>query len=333
MSYRVVLLCIISMFFVSACGSGGGSSDSGEKIVLKFTHNGSERHPFQNGFDAFKEILESETDGAVDVQIFPNEQIASDEEGSMMVQLGTIAGAASSTGGGLAPYVPEADLFNLPFIFRDLDHFYSVLDGPVGKRIALKIEENLDSIVLGYWFSGIRNVWNSKKPILTPEDLKGLKIRVMSSPVFIETFNSLGAQATPMSFGELFSGLQQGVVDGAETDHIDLLDSGFHEVTEHVSLTNHFYLAVGLIFSKKVYNSLPPHIQTAVLKAGAASVAVEREAMEVETEKALTRLKELGTLKFYDVDRSLFQEMVRDVYTNNAPRLGGMKVIQQVIDQ
>ena len=333
MKYRLILSCTVLAFLINGCGQGSGSSDSGEKIILKMSHNGNERHPFHDGFLKFKEVLEAETNDAVEVQIFPNAQIASDEEVGMMVKLGTIAGGAASAGGGLAPYVPEVDLFNLPFIFRDLDHFYSVLDGHIGQRVTRKIEENLDCIVLGYWFSGVRNAWNSSKPILTPDDFSGMKIRVMSSPVYVETFDALGAQATPMSYGELFSGLQQGVVDGAETDHIDLLIDGLHEVTKYVSLTNHFYLAVGLIFSKRIYDSLPAHIQTAVFKAGAESVKAQRVAIKSQTEESLAELKRLGKLEFYEVDRSFFREKVQDVYTNNAQKVGGMEIIQQVINQ
>jgi tripartite ATP-independent transporter DctP family solute receptor len=230
---------------------------TGEKIIIKVAHNGNEKHPHQAGFETFKEVLEKETNGKVEVQIFPNEQLGSEEEASQMVKLGLLSASAASAGGGLASFVSEAELFNLPFIFRDLEHFYRVLDGPTGQRVARAVEEKLNCKVLGYWYSGIRNAWNSKRPILTPEDLKGLKIRVMSSPILLQTFNALGAQATPMAFGELYSALQMGVVDGAETDHIDLLYEKFHEVTKHVSYTNHMFLAVGLIFSKKQFDRLP----------------------------------------------------------------------------
>jgi len=332
MNSRIFYFFIMLTFFLVSCSRDtaevpGASGLKADKIILKVAHNGNERHPFQNGFETFKEVLEAETDGAVEVQIFPNEQLATDEQASQMVMLGTIAATAS--GGGLASFVPEAELFNFPFIFRDLGHFYSVLDGPIGQRIARVIEEKLDCIMLGYWFSGIRNVWNAKRPILTPDDFEGVKIRVMSSPVLVETFNALGAQATPMAFGELYSALQQGVVDGAETDHIDLLYEKFHEVTKYVSLTNHMFLAIALIFSRKQYDALPPSIQTAVLKAGQASVSVEREAMETVTDAALAELRRLG-LKFYEVDKEPFRKKVAKVYTNNAEKVGGMEVIEQV---
>ena len=259
--------------------------------VLKLAHNGPEQHPFQNGAERFKQVIEEETDGALTVQIFPGEQLGSEEETSQMIKQGTIACAVESAGGGLAPFVSSADLFNLPFLFRDVPHFYRVLDGPVGNFIARDVEENLDAVFLGWWFSGIRNEWNGERPVMKPEDLKGLKIRVMGSPVLIDTFNALGAQATPMSWGEVYTSLQQGVIDGAETDHVDLLVEKFYEVTKHVSLTGHLYLAAGLICSKKVYDKLPANYKIALLKAGQASVQTQRDAMEIMTGDALAEFK------------------------------------------
>jgi len=303
-----------------------------DTIVMKVAHNGPIEHPYQIGFETFKEVLERETGGRVEVEIFENEQLGTEEEASLMVKLGALAASAASAGGGLAAFVPEAEIFNFPFIFRDLDHFYRVVDGPVGERVARVIEEQLDVVVLGYWFSGERNTWNSERPIVEPGDLKGLKIRVMQTPILIETFDALGALATPMSFGELYSGLEQGVVNGAETDHVDLYHERFYEVTEYVSYTRHLYLAVGLIFSRKLFDDLPPDIQQAVLMAGEASVLAEREAMARMTEEAHDELKARG-IEFNEVERDAFLELVREVYENNADRVGGMAMIEEVSRQ
>ena len=309
-----------------------GCRAADKTIVMKVAHNGPVEHPFQVGFETFKEVLERETGGAVRVDIFENEQLGSEQETSLMVKLGALAASAASAGGGLAAFVPEAEIFNFPFIFRDLDHFYRVLDGPVGQRVANRIEEELDVIVLGYWFSGERNTWNSERPIVVPADLKGLKIRVLPTPILIETFDALGAQATPMSFGELYSALEQGVVDGAETDHVDLYQERFYEVTKYVSYTRHLYLAVGLVFSRKLYDDLPADIQQAVQKAGAASVRAEREAMALMTESALVELQERG-IQFNEVDRDAFLERVKEVYAGNADHVGGMAMIEEVAAQ
>ena len=300
-----------------------------DKIILKVAHNGKDQHPFQTGYLKFKEILETETNGVVEVQIFPNEQLGNEEETSQMVKMGLISCAAAGTG-GLGNVIPEVDLFNLPFIFNDLDHFYRVVDGPVGKRVAASIEEELDCIVLGYWFSGIRNAWNSSRPIMTPDDFTGLKIRCMpGSPILVETFNALGAQATPMSYGQLYSALQMGVVDGAETDHVDLLLDRLYEVTKYVSYTGHTILGVALIFSNKQYNKLPPEYREIVIRAGKAAIQAERDEMETMTLDALVELEKLG-LEFYEVNKEPFREKVQPVYNKYADRVGGIEVIEEV---
>ncbi len=168
-------------------------------------------------------------------------------------------------------------------------------------------------------------------PIPRTDDLRGLKIRVMATPVLVETFNALGAQATPMSFGELYSGLEQGVVDGAETDHVDLLYERFYEVTKYVSYTRHLYLASSLTFSRKVYDRLPEDIQQAVLRAGRESVLAQRRAMETATENALARLQEVTSLEFSEVDVSLFRERVQTVYRNHSENVGGIEVINEIL--
>ena len=334
-SSRRLLFLPIALILAIGCRSSndapGTSGRNAKAIILKVAHNGNEKHPFQKGFEEFKRILETETGGGVEVQIFPNAQLGSEQEATQMVKLGLLAANATATAGGLATSVPEAELFNLPFIFRDLDHCYRVIDGPIGQNLARTIEKKLNCIVLGFWFSGIRNVWNSKRPVRSPADLKGIKLRVMASPMLIETFNTLGAQATPMAFGELFSALQTRVVDGAETDHLDLLYERFYEVTKYVSLTNHMYVVVGLIFSRKIFDKLPPDVQAVVLKAGRASIAAEREAMAVQTATALDELKAHG-LEFIEVERGLFREKTESVYKNNANRVGGMDIIRKVVD-
>jgi tripartite ATP-independent transporter DctP family solute receptor len=300
--------------------------------TLKLAHNGPEQHPFQDGAEALKAAVEKSTGGAVTVQIFPGEQLGTEEAASQMVKQGTIGCTIASAGGGLAPFVPEADLLNLPFVFNDMDHFYRVVDGPVGERIAGKVEASLNAEVLGWWFAGIRNVWNGKRPVKSPDDLKGLKIRVMGSPVLIDTFNALGAQATPMSFGEVYTSLQQGVIDGAESDHVDLLVENFYEVTKYVSLTGHMYLAAALVCSKSQIEKLPSDLQEKFRVAAVTGTQAEREAMAGMTNDALAQLKEKG-LEFHEVDLTPFREKVSIVYEKNAESVGGIAAITELASQ
>ena len=322
-SLRVIIIIYFLVIFI------GCWSENNEKIVIKVSHNGSDQHPHQAGFEKISEILEKETNGRAKLEIFPSSQIASEEEAIEMVKLGVI-GSTPASSGGLSRFVPEVDLFNLPFIFDSLGHFYEVLDGPIGDEIAKKIEQKLDCIVLGWWFSGIRNTWNSEKPIYTPKDLEGMKIRVIGSSIVLDTFNAFGAQATNMSFGELYSAIQQGVLDGAECDHIDLLVEKFYEVTKYVSYTEHLYLSVALIFSNKQLDKLPIDIKEALIKAGKESIMAQRNAMEEKTKEALTELKEKG-LVFNAVDKKLFKEKAEVVYEKHAEEVGGMSLINQIV--
>ena len=324
---RIFLKAIFVIYFTGIFF--GCWSENNEKIVIKVSHNGSHQHPHQAGFEKISEILEKETNGRAKLEIFPSSQIASEEEAIEMVKLGVI-GSTPASSGGLSRFVPEVDLFNLPFIFDSLGHFYEVLDGPIGDEITKKIEQNLNCIVLGWWFSGIRNTWNSEKPIYTPKDLEGMKIRVIGSSIVLDTFNAFGAQATNMSFGELYSAIQQGVLDGAECDHIDLLVEKFYEVTKYVSYTEHLYLSVALIFSKKQFKKLPEDVQMALLKAGQESIKTQRNAMESKTREALIELQKKG-LVFNTVDKKIFREKAQIVYAKNAERVGGMSLIDQIV--
>jgi len=310
---------------------GGVPGVEAKKMVIKCAHNGNVAHPYQKGYEKFKEIIEARSNGQVEVQIFPNAQLGSEEEVNQMIKMGTVAVNTASTG-GLAGFVPEIELFNLPFIFRDLDHFYKVVDGPVGKRIGKSIEDRLDCVFLGWWYSGIRNVWNNKVAVKSPADLKGLKIRTMGSPIFVDTWNALGAQATPMSFGELYTGLQQGVVDGAECDMVDLWVEKFYEVTKYVSFTKHMFLANVLIMSKKQYDKFTPAIQTAIWEAAEAAKMAERKALEDMTNSLQSQLEAKG-LKFYNVDQKPFIKGVEGVYKKNAKKVGGMELINTVQNQ
>ncbi len=305
-------------------------SDS-RKIVMKIAHNANIEHSYQTGYEAMGKELAKAGVGDIDFQIFPASQIGEEEEAIEMIKLGVIASTPANIG-AIGSFVPEADLFNFPFLFRDLDHFYKVVDGPVGDQIARKIEESLDCLVLGWWFSGARNVWNSKRPIYKPEDLNGLKIRVIASPVILESFDVFGAQSTSMSFGELYSAVQQGVLDGAECDLTDIHGMKFYEVTKYVSSTEHLFLAVALLYSKKQYDLLPPEVQKAVRKAGKNSEKIQREAMELKTQESLIELENLGLI-FNKVDKKPFQVLAWEIYKKNAEKVGGMALIEDILSQ
>jgi len=328
--WRLILLNLVCLSLITCAGDQISESltEGGKPIVLKIAQNSSVDHPYQAGLVRFKEVLEKETKGAVEVNIFPSGQLGNEEQEILGIKLGVIDATIVSSG-NLAPFVPEIDVFNLPFIFRDQRHFYSVLDGNIGQWLGRIIEEKINCVFLGYCSFGTRNAWNGKRPVLTPDDFNGLKIRVMGSPILLSTFNAFGAQATTMSWNELYSALQQGVIDGAECGMVDLLVEKFYEVTKHVSLTNHLVGAAVLIFSQKKYELLPPFIQAAVLQAGRDAVLAARVAEDEFSARALEELKQKG-IEFHVVDKDLFRQKVTAVYEKYADQLGGMKLIEQI---
>jgi tripartite ATP-independent transporter DctP family solute receptor len=287
------------------------------EFVLRVGHNGGIDHPYQNGLAFFKRIVEEKSGGRIEVVLFPSGQLGPEDRVSNMVRTGLIAAQFASVAGGFSPYVPDADVLNYPFLFKSLGQYYAVVDGPVGAQLAGEIENRLDVVFLGWGFSGIRNLWNRKHPVSTPADLKNLKLRVINSKIVIDTFGAFNAEVTPMAFGEVYNALLQGVIDGAETDNVDLMTERFYETTKYVSQTNHLYLGAGLVFSKKIFDRLPPEFQRIVKEAGAAAVAEERRGMAEASIQARIFLIEKG-IKFNDVDQAKFIEAAAPVYSHIA---------------
>ncbi len=300
-----------------------------DKIIIKIAQNSGIYNPMQVGAVKFKEVMERETNGAVEVQIFPDASMGTEVKTIQMIKLGVLDATIVATA-SITEFAFEAGIFDLPFVFRDMEHMFEVVDGPFGQRLAKLIEEKTDSVFLGYASFGTRNAYNAKRPILSPDDLKGLKIRVMGTPILIDTFNALGAQATTLAWGELYSALQQGVVDGGECDPVDMWDMKFHEVTKHVSYTGHLVGVRGYLFSKKVYDKLPAYIQAILFKAGREAIAADRNSQREKVGEATEKIKKTGKVKFYKVDKQPFIDKVQKVYEKNAGKVGGMEFIKLI---
>lgn len=319
-----VLAMITSLTMVVAgCGSqkqtaaGGGD----KKIVIKAAHTVATDHPFHIGMDTFAKSVAAKTNGKVEVQVFPNGQLGTDErQAAESLQLGNIQATVVASG-AVASFTPKVDVFNLPFLFRDLQHLYKVSDGEPGQIVAKDLETK-GLKVLAY-FNGLpRSVFNNKKPINKVEDLKGMKIRVMQSPVQIGTFNNLGALATPMPAGEVYSALQQGVIDGGENHPFSILSYKYYEVSKYYSLTNHFYEACPLLMDAKFFNAQTPDIQKALLEAAAEGRDAMRKYMEQKNAEALAEISKKGTTVNKIDDIAPFQKVVEPVYKQFEDKIG-----------
>lgn len=311
-------------------GIATGSAFAEKKIVIKAAHTTSEDYPYQIGFVAMANALKEKTGGNVEMQIFPNGALGGDERKVVeSVQLQTITMTVVN-GAVISNFTKKADVFNLPFIFRDTNHLFAAMDGQPGKIIADELEKKGLKVVA--WYANPeRHLFTNKKVVTNLEDLKGLKIRVTQSPVSIETFKALGALPTPMAYGELYSGLQQGVVDGGENDWFGIRGMKFYEVAKNISLTGHFMVACPVLVNKSWYDSLPAATKKAFDESAMIGQKAMRDYMASETAKIQAEVEAKGGIVRPVTDIEKWRERALTVYPMFYSTIG-QDLIEMVIN-
>ena len=272
--------------------------------VLKFSHVVSEDTPKGKAAKFFEKRLEELSKGRIDVQVYPNSQLYTDKEVLKAIKLDSVQMACPSFS-KFTKTVPQLALFDLPFLFRDMDHVHKVEDGEVGQKLKDLVAKK-GFVVLDYWDNAFKQLTSSKKALLMPEDAKGQKFRIMSSKVLEAQFKAVGAIPQVMPFSEVYSALQQGVIDGQENTNSNIYTKKFYEVQKYMTISNHGYLGYLVVMSKKFYNSLPKDLQADVKQAMKEATAKEREwAAELDKEQ-FNKIKEYadktGKLKIYKLN-------------------------------
>ncbi len=296
-----------------ADSSGTASAQTpSDAVTLSLNHVGATEHPYQYGSLKFAELVNEKTNGGIKVDVFPASQIASGAKAVEFVQMGTLDIALESTM-SLSNFVSEADVLNLPFLFNDTEQAFKVLDGEFGQYLG-EIAEQKGFKILAWWDNGFRNISNSKRPITKPEDLKGLKIRVPESKVFLATFETLGAVPTPMAISEVFSAMQLGTVDGQENPGAVYINNKYNEVNKYYSVTHHIFTAEPLIMSTDKFNSLTEDQQKAILEAAQEAGVYEREVSAEAEQKDLETIRAAGVEVNIVEDMTPFREAVGPVY-------------------
>jgi len=284
------------------------------KYILNFGHAVPEDHPYHIGAVRFKEACAFLSDGELQIDIFPNFQLGSEQDQYKATQMGTqdiSLGAINNA----APFWPPFNVFIMPYLFRNLEHAWNVADGPVGADLKKKFLEQTGMRTIALFDLGFRSLSNSKRPITKPEDLKGVLFRVPKNPVMVETTKAMGAEAIPMAWSETFNALKQGVVDGQDTPPAVTLSMKFYEARQKFySLTEHFYAYAITLMNEKKYQSLPPHIQKIVDQASREAELYQRGYSVHYMENSLTALEAHG-MKVNDIpDRSAFVKAVEPVW-------------------
>lgn len=250
-----------------------------------------------------KKIAEA-TDGELDYRMFAGGVLGSEKEVVEQVQLGAVQMTRVSLG-TLGPVVPDVNVFNMPFVFRDHEHMRKVIDGEIGQEILDKITNSEFNMVgLAWMDGGVRNLY-TKEPVRSLEDLKGMKIRVIGNPMFIETFNALGASGIAMDTGEIFSALQSGVIDGAENNPPTMLEHNHFRNAKYYSLTGHLILPEPIVISKTTWNKLSAEQQDLVKKFAKEAQFEERKLWDEKSAASEAKLQEAG-VEFIEIDKKPF---------------------------
>ena len=255
--------------------------------------------------------LEDASNGELKFQMFAGGVLGSEKEVVEQVQIGAVQMTRVSLG-TVGPVVPDVNVFNMPFIFRDNAHMRAVIDGEIGQEILDKITNSEFNMVgLAWMDGGVRNLY-TKKPVRKIEDLKGMKIRVMGNPLFIDTLDAMGANGVAMDFSELFSALQTGVVDGAENNPPSMLEQNHFRSAKYYTLTGHLILPEPIVMSKTTWNKLTPEQQVLVKKYAHEAQLEERKLWDEKSASSEKALKEAG-VEFIKVDKKPFYDATAPV--------------------
>ncbi|WP_419773909.1 TRAP transporter substrate-binding protein [Halarcobacter sp.] len=274
-------VAVASMLLFTGCGDNkeetktAEAKPAAEKFVLKFSHVVSPNTPKGKAADYFEKRLEELSEGRIDVQVYPSSQLYKDNAVLKALKLDSVQMAAPSFS-KFGKIVPQLALFDLPFLFKDVDHLHRVQDGEVGQKLKDMVTDK-GYVALSFWDNGFKQLSSSSKPLILPEDAVGQKFRIMSSKVLEAQFHAVGANPQMMPFSEVYSGLQQGVIDGQENTNSNIFTKKFHEVQKYLTVTNHGYLGYLVVMSQKFWNSLPADLQEDVKQAMKDATDKERE--------------------------------------------------------
>lgn len=309
---------LLKTLLATACAAGmllAGAASAAEikERTLRFAFQNVKEHPQGQGAQKFAELVGEKSGGKIKVRLFAGGTLGGDLQTVSALQGGTLDLTVLNSG-ILAAQVPEFAMLDFPYLFNNTAEAHAVIDGEVGQQLHASLE-NKGLVGLGYWDLGFRNLTNSKRPVTKPEDMQGLKIRVIQSPIYLETFKALGANPVPMPFPEVYTALEQRTVDGQENPYTVILGNKFHEVQKYLSATSHIYNPQSFVIGQKTWQKLSSDEQALIREAAAEAQTFQREVTAKAQTEALDKLKQEGIaaneIAPEQVDR--FREKVKPV--------------------
>lgn len=323
----ISLLLVLAMVFstsviLAACDKNGieinqGNSGLSEYANMTIRVGGTvpDEHPITKAQYLFEEIVERESGGAMQVEVFTNSQMGTGREMIEAIQMGNLQ-MGETTIAPFSGWTDEFSLFALPFLFDSREHAFKVADSEIGKQMSDNVAEKTNVRVIGYWENGIRQLTNSKRPVKTPQDMSGLKIRVMENPIYLQTFKELGSNPMPMAFGELYTALQQLTIDGQDNPYAITSTNKFYEIQPYMTELGHVFDFTGFLINEEWYQSLGEKERALIDKASAEATAFQREEAVKYEQEAKKIIEDYGTQidVLTDEERQAFRDVSAPVY-------------------
>lgn len=316
MKKALSLVLVACLLLLVGCSSSKDAKQDGKAAVkvMKIGSVNQKDRSLSKAFYKFQEVVEKESGGSIKVEVYTDGVLGDDRRTLEGLQLGSIQGTTVSTG-PIASFSPTIGVFDLPFLFKDRETAYKLLDGPIGQELLASLSK-AGFIGLGYWENGFRHFSNSKLDVTTLEQMKGLKVRTLESAIHVDIWKALGTNATPMSFSQLYTGLEQKVVDGQENPLANLKASKLDEVQKYVTLTGHVYGASPFMVSKVFWDTLNDKEKEIIKKAELEARAYQRKLAQAEDKESTDYLSSKG-LKVSELkpgEKEKMREAVKPVY-------------------
>jgi TRAP-type transport system periplasmic protein len=324
------LLCALTGAALALATFAVSAQDVKER-TLRFAFSLAKDHPLGMGAQKFSDLVAAKSGGKMKVSLFPNAVLGGDPQNLSAVRGGTLDFTSMATG-LLAGIDKEFMLFDFPFLFNNAQEAYALSDGPVGTRLLAKLSDQ-GLIGLGIWDLGFRNMTNSRRPIARFEDMQGLKMRVIASPIYLDLFNTLGANPVPMTFGEVYGALESKAIDGQDNPVAVIESAKFAEVQKYLSLTRHVYTGMPFLMSKKTWDSMSPAERKIIQEAANEAKDEERklsQAKEAQSIDALRKSMQVNELSAAEVTR--LREKVQPVVDKFAREIGEETVKQTAVE-
>lgn len=285
---------------------------SAQTIKLTLAHGNPPDNPRHVASLKFAELVKAKTNGRIEIQVAHSAQLGDDAAMVTALRSGTLDFSANSQG-AVATVVPEYAALGMPFLFANVQKAWEVMDGPIGKELAEKSSAK-GMVLLGLWDNGIRQMSNSKRPIKSPADMKGLKMRTPPDAVTVDIMQAMGADPQQIKFSELYVALQQGVVDGQENPLTNIASAKLYEVQKYISLSGHKYESTPFLMSKRTWDRMTPADQKVVMDAAAEATQLQRRLNKEVDDKLVADLKSKG-VQIDSIDRKAFVDASAPVYT------------------